>query len=417
MQKTKLARLLGFASFLGLTFPYVSAAQSENNNIQKSIYFLLRPRWEYVDIENNGLSSANAGTVRAQLGIKLKKNPLSFYIENTLVLSFYNNYKPQKSGYELVPDEPRYRITQLWVAYSSSLADLKLGRQVINLDNQRFVGAVNWRQTPQTFDAARVDLKGNFLPLKPVLTLAYICDRQGVTSSLTTYAICGNAPLSYSFLGHLSLNLPYKAKLSLYGYHFRNFAETYGTNLSGKFNFNRIGLKYWAEFAYQSVHNKVAKIWDKANYFHLKLDASYSTSFGKPILGIGYERLGQHFVTPLATLHKFNGWADVFLKYTAVSNTYGLNDYYLSLGFSHKKYGKILGVYHKFTSTEDFPNGGNTFGNEFDLLYTKNIIKSLNLTLKLAKYNADEEAKSAGIGDKDVTKAWIMLTYKFGAKF
>jgi hypothetical protein len=62
---------------------------------------------------------------------------------------------------------------------------LKLGRQFINLDNKRFVGAVNRRQTSQTFDAAKVDFKGNTLPLKLKLTLAYICDRQGVTSSLT----------------------------------------------------------------------------------------------------------------------------------------------------------------------------------------------------------------------------------------
>ncbi len=417
MKKGKVTRLLITLSTISLFTPYLSLAQSENNDIQKDLYFLLRPRWEYVDVEKDALSTANAGTVRAQLGLKFTKNPFSLYIENTLVLTFYDRYFPQKSGYELVADEPRYRITQLWFAYSSSLADLKLGRQVVNLDNQRFVGAVNWRQTPQTFDAVRTDLKGNSLPLKPNLTLVYICDRQGVTSSLTTYTICGNEPLSYSFLGHLSLNLPYGSKIAVYGYHFRNFADTYGANLNGKLNFNSFGLKYWLEYAHEVVHNKVSNIWGNANYFHLKLDGSYSTPYGKPIFGIGYERLGKYFVTPLATLHKFNGWADVFLKYTAQSNTYGLNDYYVSVGFANKKYGKLLGVYHKFTSVKDFSNGGNNFGSEIDLLYTKKVFKSLNLTLKLAKYNADNDARAVGIGDKDVTKAWIMLTYKFGASF
>jgi hypothetical protein len=127
--------------------------------------------------------------------------------------------------------------------------------------------------------------------------------------------------------------------------------------------------------------------------------------------------LGKYFVTPLATLHKFNGWADVFLKYTAGSNKYGLNDYYVSVGFLNKKIGKILGVYHKFKSTSDFSNGGNDFGDEFDVLYTRKIFKKVNLTLKYAQYNADDDAKYAGIGNKDTTKAWIMLTYKFGAKF
>ena len=33
---------------------------------------------------------------------------------------------------------------------------IKLGKQVINHDNQRHVGAVGWRQNRQTFDAARI---------------------------------------------------------------------------------------------------------------------------------------------------------------------------------------------------------------------------------------------------------------------
>ncbi len=40
-----------------------------------------------------------------------------------------------------------------------TLATLRLGRQELAFDNQRLVGAVNWRQTGQSFDAGRLMLK------------------------------------------------------------------------------------------------------------------------------------------------------------------------------------------------------------------------------------------------------------------
>jgi len=48
-------------------------------------------------------------------------------------------------------------LNRLQVAYSG-LPDtvVTVGRQRINLDNQRFVGAVAFRQNEQTFDALRV---------------------------------------------------------------------------------------------------------------------------------------------------------------------------------------------------------------------------------------------------------------------
>ncbi len=422
MRVKKGGRLLTALSTLGLFSSLIGSAQAVSiPDFKKEIDLLVRPRWEYVNIKNDGKSAANAGTVRAQLGFKLSSSSLVFYEENTWVVSFYDHYEPESSGYEFVADEPRFRITQLWGMYKGKLGsavyDVKLGRQVINIDNQRFVGAVDWRQTPQTFDAARADVKAN-LPLKPRLMLAYICDRQGVLSTLTTYRICGNAALSYSFLGHLELSLPLNTKGAIYGYHFRWFADAYGANLHGNVPVKNIfGLNYWLEYAHEVVHNKVSNIWGTANYFHINVGGSLKTAYGKPFANIGYERFGKYFVTPLATLHKFNGWADVFLKYTAASDTYGLNDYYFTLGVINNRYGKFMGVFHHFTATKDFPGGGNKFGNEIDLLYTKNILKNLNLTLKLADYNASGDAKNAGIGDKDTTKAWIMLTYRFGASF
>src|SRR3546814_18226061 len=46
-----------------------------------------------------------------------------------------------------------------------------VGRQRINLDDQRFVGSVGWRQNEQTFDAAR--LESTFGPVQVDATYAW----------------------------------------------------------------------------------------------------------------------------------------------------------------------------------------------------------------------------------------------------
>jgi hypothetical protein len=56
----------------------------------------------------------------------------------------------------VIADPESYDIDQLFVAYTLNDTMLKVGRQVIVLDNHRFVGHVGWRQNRQTFDAASV---------------------------------------------------------------------------------------------------------------------------------------------------------------------------------------------------------------------------------------------------------------------
>src|SRR5690606_21190079 len=71
-------------------------------------------------------------------------------------------------------------------------------------------------------------------------------------------------------------------------------------------------------------------------------------------LKAGYEELGSDsgiaaFQTPLATLHAFNGWADLFLTTPAS----GLRDYYAGAGYKFSSVKALPGLalnvaYHKF---------------------------------------------------------------------
>ena len=88
--------------------------------------------------------------------------------------------------------------------------------------------------------------------------------------------------------------------------------DTYGIRFSGSTQAGDTKLLYSAEFASQSSES-VSSNFD-ADYLMLEAGAVFKGVTAK----VGYEELGSDngaygFSTPLATLHKFNGWADQFL--------------------------------------------------------------------------------------------------------
>jgi hypothetical protein len=119
-------------------------------------------------------------------------------------------------------------------------------------------------------------------------------------------------------------------------------------------------------------------------------------------LKAGYEVLGSDnevgFKTPLATLHKFQGWADMFL-----STPYdGVEDLYGSVG---GKVGpvKLAAVYHDFQAEDSSED----FGTEVDLVATWPVMKGLTLQAKYATFNSDSDRYS------DTDKVWLSAQYKY----
>src|SRR5690606_12343442 len=120
----------------------------------------------------------------------------------------------------------------------------------------------------------------------------------------------------------------------------------------------------------------------------------------------GYELLGSDngfsLQTPLATLHKFNGWADVFLTTPPAD----LQDIYggVSYKFAHVKavQGLTASVtYHRFDSDA----GGIDYGSEWDAQIGFKL-GPVGLLAKYANYNAD------GFG-ADTEKFWLQAVYGF----
>ncbi|MCG4455058.1 hypothetical protein LJY18_17430, partial [Pseudomonas sp. MMS21-TM103] len=135
----------------------------------------LRYRYEHVD-QDNALNNANAQTLRTRVGFQSGKwYGLSALIEADNVSRIgdasYNSTRNGQGDYAVVADPDGSEVNQALLRYDHSLGSAVVGRQRINLDNQRFVGGVAWRQNEQTYDGVLGQLK----PLDGLtLTYAYL---------------------------------------------------------------------------------------------------------------------------------------------------------------------------------------------------------------------------------------------------
>ena len=108
------------------------------------------------------------------------------------------------------------------------------------------------------------------------------------------------------------------------------------------------------------------------------------------------------FQTPLATLHAFDGWADLFLN-TPIK---GLKDAYVRAEGDVPVVGiKLLGFYHDFRSD----SGNDKFGTELDFQAVKPINDSLNVMFKVAQFNSSSNVAPF----VDTRKLWVQAEYKF----
>lgn len=377
----------------------------------------IRPRYEYVDVEDSGKKDANAYTVRGTLGLEAKLlgiDGLTMKVDGTTVQNIggvqYNDLSPTKfTDYEIVADPEQTRFTQAYVQYKMGTTTLKAGRQITNLDNQRFIGSVDWRQMPQSLDAVSVtntSIKGLSLYGAYVYSYATVFDEP--TQASESVLLNG----SYKFNDMLKITA-YDYMLSLEKGQFA--ADTYGASLDGSIPLAGIKIGYHAEYAKQTdstfdTTTTNVKVENDASYCNLEASASI---IGITV-GAGYELLSgtsgtdgkTKFQTPLATLHKFNGTADKFLT----TPTGGLVDTYASLGYGGAGLGNALVTYHTY-ETDVSIGGKSDLGNEFDLQYSNAIpgVKGLNGLIKAAYYDGGDVATYT----KDATKVWLQLDYKF----
>lgn len=420
----------------------VSSVSVQANDILTNIKAdgQVRARYEMVDTDavvpttttTTKQSNANAFTNRLSLGVGadlMGLNWLSAYVQMTDVRALNDNYNSGYNGettHALVKDPEQTRLTQAYIDMKYGKTKLRVGRQAINLDNVRFVGTVDWRQMPQTFDAYTLtDSTVENLNL----FASYVTQVNGVGHD----SLDAEVKDTRTVLLNASYKVMPELKVTVYDYMIGegtgdlaaggNGSDTYGIALTGEVKVAEAAkLTYRAEYAEQtdpSMENSgsTTNINVDANYMNLQVCADVSGI----LAGIQYEVLSgdgdgkagkeKAFQTPLATLHAHNGFADMFM----ITPEDGLEDLSISLGYKSKEFGMLKATYHDYTSEV----GNIDYGTELDVTYARAIpgVNNLSGMLKVADYNADEEYVTVSTNTNvDTTKFWAMLDYKFATK-
>lgn len=355
-----------------------------------------RLRYEAVD---QPTVDADAVTIRLRSGFEVKHAPshLSVLVEaeGTLAIDRKYNAFPfplpgssqRRPQYGVVADPESIDLNRAQIMYRTKAFGLTLGRQRINLDDQRFVGSVGWRQNEQTFDALRaeatlgpVTLDGTYAIRQNSIFGSEAGPRDGMDGDLVFLG--AGAKLGPVTVKAYSYLLDYDE-----AYAFANSSQTYGMRVAGAFPLSKsLKLNVAASYARQADLGRNPSEYE-ADYVLGELGLGYQ---GFTLTG-GYEQLGadkgaaKAFQTPLATLHKFNGWADLFLNTPAN----GLQDTYVSLAKAFAKVKAVQGLnvniaYHDFRSD----TGSVKFGTEWDASLGFRT-RQVGWLVKYANYDAD----------------------------
>jgi hypothetical protein len=380
----------------------------------------LRLRYENVD-QADKPRNATATTFRARLGYQTGQY---FGFAALAEFDFVQHLGPRHyfdsigggspALYPTVADPDLTALNRLQLSYSARISaraaasntpDLRitLGRQRLSLGNERFIGNAGWRQHEQTYDS--VSLVNTSLPAT-TLTYAYVTRVNrvfGPNSPMGTFdshshlidaVYAGLMPYlrleGYAYL----LDLRQSPTLSTATFGLRGESSIdLGSGLTGLFN---------AAYARQS------------DYARNPLSIGLSYYLGEAGIGYrgatvlaGYEVLQGNgsvgFSTPLASLHPFQGRADVFL--TTPAN--GIEDFYVkgSYGFAAMPLlSRITAIvtYHDFSAEHAHGN----YGNEWDLQLEAALDRNLTLG---SEYSAFQGA--APLSDKNI--AWLYVRYAY----
>ena len=173
-----------------------------------------------------------------------------------------------------------------------------------------------------------------------------------------------------------------------------NSTATYGVSFAGATKLSdTLKLTYRVELAQQSDSGSSA-----LNYHVSYYDIEMGLAAKHGGLTLGHEVLGSDnnvgFKTPLATLHAFNGWADVFLTTPGV----GLRDTFLKVSASLPGGISLLAFEHWYEAVD-----GLDLGSEFNAQLTRKFGKSVTGIVKYADYQ----------NVNTVRKFWVQVEFVY----
>lgn len=271
-----------------------------------------RARYEFAEAAATGAAS-EALTIRIRPSLEFTASPQFTILGEveaiaTLLPDRRNGFLNPARG-PAIADAQTLELNRLQIEWAPSAAiGLTLGRQRISLDDERFIGTVDFRQNQQTYDALTAALQ---LPGKAVLQAGYIWrvgrilgaeQPGGVFDSDSFYAnlavpVTGGQVSLYHYVLDLDDRIGSVVK-----------SRTTGVAWRGRAFPSDLSLFWELAYARQETNSRRPEYWR----------AGASVERGELGFSLRAERLGSDdgtaFQTPLATLHRFQGAADLFLE-------------------------------------------------------------------------------------------------------
>lgn len=373
---------------------------------------LIDVRYRYEQKDQDGFSEdAYGNTIRTRFGYEtgeLYNFKVLVEFENVTSLGddHFNSTTNGKGQFPVIADPDTTEVNRAQITFSGiEKTPITVGRQRFNLNNHRFVGAVDFRQNQQTFDAVRLsttlidNLTVDYVYISGVRRIFGDEHPKGSFDSdshVISAAINGGALGTLKGYGVL-LDLEEAPALS---------SATWGARYENKFTLNKeakISLGIVGEYALQKEYADNPFDYSE-DYIHGEATLAIASVAGK----IGYEHLGGDgsigFSTPLATLHKFQGFADVFLATPAA----GIEDTYGTISYGTKNVAvvdsvRLFATYHEFQTA----SGSVELGDEFDAGITVKFQKHWSAELKGAVFNGD----ASGPADRNLL--WASLRFQY----
>jgi hypothetical protein len=394
MQPRILPALLATAIGLALASPRAHADDPK----PLSFEWNLRARAEHVD-DAAFARDADAVTARLRAGLRAKfATHWSALLEAEAIGALDDDYNSGANGrtqYPAVIDPTGVELNQLWLARQTDTLLVRLGRQRLALDNQRWLGASGWRQNEQTFDALAVEWKP---AAKWTLRYDGLAKVHRVNGDDARDPLARERDLSSHFLNATRAT----PRQQWTGYTYLH--EDRDVHAASTLTY---GLRWHGDTA--NAERRWGATLEAARQFDYAenpLDFAHSYWLVEPTLGLdkttlraGWEHLGGNgahaLQTPLATLHAFDGWADRFL---ATPNN-GLEDRYLGAAGKAGKFAWNVS-WHDFRAD----TSAGRYGREWNASLSRPLRKGVDAMLKFADFS--------GAGPvRDVTKVWLQVEW------
>jgi hypothetical protein len=367
--------------------------------------WMIDARLRYERVEQDGLRDADAVTFRARLGYETPTwrgwRGLGELEGVAQLTDEFNDTVNGNTAFAVVPDPEALEVNRLQLAWNGAEGRRAvIGRQRIVLNNARFVGNVGFRQNEQTFDALRLEARPSdqigltYIYIDQVRRIFGDDSPQGEWDS-DSHAVQTDLMLPFGRLSAYALLLDFQNAPA-------QSSQTYGARWSHEWEAGAFRPRLTLEAAAQSDYRGNSAGFD-LGYQHAELavrrDRWTVTAGGERLEGDDL----RGFSTPLATLHSFQGWADVFLA----TPPDGVRDLYASVAYATPNWPAGQPVTLMLRAHEFADDSGSAdFGSEVDALARFVLNERMSLEAKAATF-AGEDPRFA-----DRAKFWLALEYR-----